>query len=628
MELNGIKGGKAGVATEDGVFGPLTEGLFPETIKTNIGELKPYGWFFDKDNDEVQSLTAYISEPPCEITFWQLEVDRWGDTLRADTSSEGGNEGEFSSTYNGIEEIYVDPEFKEIVNERYEEAIEEAEEEYYDYIGDEEGDSEEFESEESINSAIEGGLMDYKVGDKIKIIEMVDEPEYSGKTGTIEHIDGRGQLHGTWGSLAVIPEEDTIEIVDGQNKPTFQPEDEVERELFEAMGPRKYTDDSYLGMTSEQRKRERARRRREAAKGVKAEAAKPAEKPVETPVEKPEPEKKVEVSKPVEKVNPNTKFIHYRDIMDYVRDLGYTDLARKIWRNSDIIESKDWNKIFETFGGGPVAEAFIHFGFDPLFGLKEIPNRYMSGSSIREFKFPQGITKIGSSAFANCSSLESLTIPDSVTSIGGSAFDGCTSLKTLVIPDSVTYIEGYAFRGCTSLEEVVLPKGLSSIGVELFKGCSSLTSVNLPAGLKQIGVRAFEGCRSLIKLVIPDSVTVIGQEAFSECSAEIVIGENSDLSKIGDWAFYYSGSNKLFIPDGVSELGNGVLEYCSASEITLGRGLRSIGDKSLDGCRNLSKLTYRGTKNGWKSIKKYRDFGYYIDVSEVHCSDGVTKIYG
>lgn len=52
-----------------------------------------------------------------------------------------------------------------------------------------------------------------KVGDKIKIIYMQDEPRYSGKEGVIEFIDSLGQLHGTWGGLAVIPEEDIIELV-------------------------------------------------------------------------------------------------------------------------------------------------------------------------------------------------------------------------------------------------------------------------------------------------------------------------------------------------------------------------------------------------------------------------------
>ena len=51
------------------------------------------------------------------------------------------------------------------------------------------------------------------VGDKIKIIRMVDEPEYSGRTGTITSIDDMGQFHGTWGGLAVLPDEDSFEII-------------------------------------------------------------------------------------------------------------------------------------------------------------------------------------------------------------------------------------------------------------------------------------------------------------------------------------------------------------------------------------------------------------------------------
>ena len=51
----------------------------------------------------------------------------------------------------------------------------------------------------------------FKVGDKIRIVEMVGEPQYNGKSGTIEHIDDMGQLHGDWGGLAVHADEDKIE---------------------------------------------------------------------------------------------------------------------------------------------------------------------------------------------------------------------------------------------------------------------------------------------------------------------------------------------------------------------------------------------------------------------------------
>lgn len=53
----------------------------------------------------------------------------------------------------------------------------------------------------------------FKVGDKIRIVEMAGEPHYNGKTGIIDHIDDMGQLHGDWGGLAVHADEDKIERV-------------------------------------------------------------------------------------------------------------------------------------------------------------------------------------------------------------------------------------------------------------------------------------------------------------------------------------------------------------------------------------------------------------------------------
>lgn len=54
-----------------------------------------------------------------------------------------------------------------------------------------------------------------KVGDTIRIIRMEDvrANDYNGKEGVVEHIDSIGQLHGTWGGLAVIPECDAFVVV-------------------------------------------------------------------------------------------------------------------------------------------------------------------------------------------------------------------------------------------------------------------------------------------------------------------------------------------------------------------------------------------------------------------------------
>ena len=52
-----------------------------------------------------------------------------------------------------------------------------------------------------------------KIGDTIKIIYMEGEPQYTGRTGQVTHIDDIGQLHGTWGGCALIPGTDEFEII-------------------------------------------------------------------------------------------------------------------------------------------------------------------------------------------------------------------------------------------------------------------------------------------------------------------------------------------------------------------------------------------------------------------------------
>ena len=51
------------------------------------------------------------------------------------------------------------------------------------------------------------------IGDRIKIINMEGEPQYKGREGVVTHIDDAGQIHGTWGGCAIIPEVDDYMII-------------------------------------------------------------------------------------------------------------------------------------------------------------------------------------------------------------------------------------------------------------------------------------------------------------------------------------------------------------------------------------------------------------------------------
>lgn len=80
---------------------------------------------------------------------------------------------------------------------------------------------------------------------------------------------------------------------------------------------------------------------------------------------------------------------------------------------------------------------------------------------IKSIEIENGITSIGSGAFAGCSSLTSITIPDSVTSIGDNAFSGCDNLTIRCSKES--YAEIYAIEKNIPIEYIYNAAYLTSL---------------------------------------------------------------------------------------------------------------------------------------------------------------------
>ena len=209
-----------------------------------------------------------------------------------------------------------------------------------------------------------------------------------------------------------------------------------------------------------------------------------------------------------------------------------------------------------------------------------------------EVIIPEEVTKIGTSAFQNCTALTKVTIPESVTTIGNYAFKGCTSLTEVTIPKSVKTIGSYAFSGCTGLTEVVFSEGLQEIKECAFSGCTALRGMVFPASLTTIGSYAFNKCSGIKELKLPENLTSIGNYAFNECSGMsggLVIP--AAVTSIGQYAFYKCTGldGKLIIEAGKAKtIGNHAFSGCSKlSGVELGNGITSIGYSAFSGCSGL-----------------------------------------
>ena len=114
--------------------------------------------------------------------------------------------------------------------------------------------------------------------------------------------------------------------------------------------------------------------------------------------------------------------------------------------------------------------------------------QYAFGKKATEFTVPDGVTRIGDSAFSHSHALKKITLPKSLTFIGNSAFYDCSKLEYVNIPANVTEIQRAAFEACDSLARVgfVVPIGWKEEGKLLFGGISQKTLSSVGAAAKYL----------------------------------------------------------------------------------------------------------------------------------------------
>ena len=167
-----------------------------------------------------------------------------------------------------------------------------------------------------------------------------------------------------------------------------------------------------------------------------------------------------------------------------------------------------------------------------------------------------------------------VTIGEGLSELESDIFAGLRSARNVYFPRTLKAIFSGAFSECGKLEAADLPDTLRYIGPGAFHGCISLENVTFGSSLKNIQADAFRGCRNLNKLTFPADVTEIGESAFAD-----------------------TGVERIVLPDGIEDLPKGCFSHCEKlKEVTVGKGLSVVSDRSFNGCTALEKLDFRPAK--------------------------------
>jgi predicted nucleic acid-binding Zn-ribbon protein len=248
-----------------------------------------------------------------------------------------------------------------------------------------------------------------------------------------------------------------------------------------------------------------------------------------------------------------------------------------------------------------------------------------------------GITSIGSKAFANYNNLTYVELPEGITTIGDGAFSYCKALSTVILPDTVTSISAESFYYCSALKNITLPSGLVEIPVETFRN-SGLTSIEIPSSVKYIRDSAFHSCASLTSINFSeDSVLqLMGSSVFSGCTKLTSI----DIPSVVEMGSHmFSGCTSLTtvnFPSNLTKISSYLFNNCSKlTTVTFAPGTYLSmwdGSYAFYNCKALTDLT---VYNIWSTYSNSLTFSALINLSqasilhllqELHVNTGTTAI--
>lgn len=207
---------------------------------------------------------------------------------------------------------------------------------------------------------------------------------------------------------------------------------------------------------------------------------------------------------------------------------------------------------------------------------------------------PEGVEKVGDSAFSYCRLLTSVVIPEGVTEIGYRTFYVCSGLTSVVLPDSLKYIGESAFDYCRNLSRLAIPEGVQTIRPWAFRNCESLHSVIIPGEATVLESLVFWDNQKMELLSLPKAAFDGGNWKFKSGSAGVAVRDGAKwsfyayVSKAGENNFTSLVSQGKWNTYDVDLINNGPLFRYKAPAKLLGSLGRLVDPVELnDECRQL-----------------------------------------
>ena len=199
-------------------------------------------------------------------------------------------------------------------------------------------------------------------------------------------------------------------------------------------------------------------------------------------------------------------------------------------------------------------------------------DQIFNGAPAKNITFGSECTKVPAKMFWG-TGVEKITLPDNIKTIGGSAFRNCSELKEVDL-NKVETIGNYAFEDDTAIESIVLPETLKNVGSNVFNGCTALTDITVSADLESGADQMFSGAPA----------------------KNITFG--SACTKVPGGMFYYTGVEKITLPDNIKTIEGSAFRNCSElKEVDLNK-VETIGNYVFEEDPGLTKIVFP------KSLKK------------------------